>query len=1457
MRNTQITSKGLTSIANADFGGFKLTVDKFAVTGKIYGDSEVLSDALKGTTILHRGTISAIEVLNDASVQYECVLPRAFPTSGNILVGEIGLYLDNGELFAVGKILPTVVKDFDTAISLTIVVAASKLGGVINVTVSDKTSLSRTTANRLIDPSGAVSNTVIVADAGNDLESNTATPTLAIKLGGTENEWSFLGFKKVIRSLVQPISPHSFTLEPNSNGFWLNDGEWVIGQIVSGTGAGQIRKFQYHKSLVGVEHLFECDSKFALQAFGPTSVLTIWRSADNELPDRRGVPNTQVLFAGENTHSASWDTSIPVPGSLSLKAAHFTAQNNQYQFPIPDSIPRAYGVKVNTLLFINGELKAFNDYDFYDNTLITSPRAGNDLVSLYVFHREDSDGGNVRLYEELIELAKVEDYQGKASFNMPVVIEDPNKVIGFSFKQRTIGHEAKQDWFFNGARLVFNTAPQNDTLVVALGVEEVLNGYSQPKQYEWVYSANNNAASTNQHVFKISYTPTENFVLFVRGLIVPKRLYTVANNTIRINKRDLAITNGDNVRFLIIANMDAVNGRIADISTTKVEPNRVFCDVVTMVTPFNKIDLRYAPINDNYVLLFAHGMKQDKSINWKMQGTKSVVLLETLPAGYPVDVVYFYEETTTKGYAMDNKAHAFKTKANQSYYTIPFRCNPNETIAFADTLYLHKNAYSLQNVTENETVILLADNPVQEGISIEIINFGNKEEDNSRTELVVRNPDAHIGLRTFNVESAGTLQRNSLLFIGPTYIHQDSYRVRGAEVVLDRSVPYAILDPQHYEHLGIEMLTFASGRDLINLDLELAALAQVQKPARNTGPFWADPAGTNRNPNKMKVSVKTYISSPATKYLFTPPSTSGSIMVFVHGTYQNPDHFAYLSLGEIAFKSKIPDGFPVDIVTFQATDDEIGYKLDTKVFEVVSNMGNDYTVGFPLEDEQNVFVFVEGVYFHKTWYKLVSQGKNFKLQFNSALIEDLRVEIVIWSQTESKGSYTECVVQIPNATVGAKNIVLKEEVERKNTFIFAGPVYQGKSTYKVNQLTLQLDTPIDYQYVDPINFKDMPTVIFGFRTGVSKSRLVTRDELRDGYMTKFGGDLLGPLYTNAEPESDSEVANKKYVDRLETQIAELKRAVELMQGVGSSPTYAPILSAAPNLLTVGSTTTIKITNASPGKSVELEVRGSSGVFNARSIKGNVKLDGTFTIGPVGVDNGYSDFLTITAWVDGFKVANSVDIKVTDGTVISGPAMISVDKDIYVPYDYITFSIADGTPGGRVTWSTNGAAASAVPSGQPQFIANDGTWSMQIPAGGVPTSYGVELFVDNVSVGSVNIIVSPSSAESLPKLTYSAAELYRDEVLDVQVINGKPYAPVAVSARAIGLSNAGPLDTVGLIDSNGKLNFGLRFVSPGDYVIYVNIDRKLFTHSLKVKKVSPTDPLITEQPDGYRAYIKQY
>jgi hypothetical protein len=991
------------------------------------------------------------------------------------------------------------------------------------------------------------------------------------------------------------------------------------------------------------------------------------------------------------------------------------------------------------------------------------------------------------------------------------------------------------------------------------GSEDVIGGYSQPKQYEWVYGKNNNDSSTNSHRFILSDTPTDNsYVLFAKGEIVPKSLYTISNNEIVISKADVAIADGDYVRLVWILNK-TTNAYAADVSAaTAIIPNSLVPTIKSFSVPSSTYSVG-TPINDNYCFVFLNNLKLEKDVDWKLKGASDIQLLITLPSVFVLDVLTFSEDLNTTGMLLNNNIYSVTTEQNKGYYTVPLSCQGSDyVIMFLDGMYVHKNAYSIVNNTGSQFDIQVLGGLPAAGCDLEVIVFNQEPLKGSRTDLYITNPSPYIGFRRFDITGGQVLQQNTLMFIGPVYQHKNTYTVKDTEIVLNRSIPYAILDPAKYDGMAVELLSFVSGADLTNIDTSLAGLAQTTKPARNTGPFWADPAGTNRTPNKMTVSVSSFISSPSTKYIFTPPYASDNILVFVHGglAYKDTD-YVYLSLGQIAFTSKLPDDYPVDIVTFQSVDDDYGYELDMKVFDLISNSTNNYTVNYDLTDEQDLFVYVSGVYFHKAWYKVVNSGGKFSLQFTKGLINGLHVEVCIWNTFKSKGSYTEMLVQTPNPTIGAKNIVLTEAAAKKNTLVFAGPIYQSKSSYNVNEMTLQLDTAIGYEYIDPINFKDLPLTIHTFRTGPSKTRLITRDEVRQTYMTRYGGDLKGPLYTVGDPESDLEVANKRYVDSIKDQVTAMQDLLSALQGTGTASSYTPVLSVAPNLIKVGDVTTIKIVNASPGKSVELEVRGSSGVYNARSIKGLVKLDGTFSIGPVGIDNNYSDYLTVTAWVDGFRVANTVDVKVTDGTTISGPAMISTDKEIYQPYDYITYAIADGTPGGKVTWSTNGATATSVPAGQQQYIGVDGTWSMQVPAGGVPTNYIVELFVDAVSCGTLSIIVSPSNTTKLPVITYSTSELYRDEVLDISVADAPVYAPVTFSAKAVGLGRSGPTDTAGLVNSDGALSFGMRFTSPGDYIIYITINKQLFTHTLKVKQVSPTDTLITEQPEGYRAYIKQY
>lgn len=1449
MSDMIITSAGLLAISNADAGGFKINITTFSVSGHQYSAEPSPSSTKLNGSALYTGNVQSVERLDNASVRYECTIPADKPTTGSYTIGEIGLYLDTGELFALGRIDPSLNKRTGLAFTIFPIISASRLSGVVNVTVSDTSNLSTTIVNRLPKPTDSLSNAVILSDANRDYESPFVGASVALKTG--DAQWSFLGFHRVANLTVRPITNSSFSIDPNTAGFWLNDSESVIVQIVQGPGAGQSRIFKYRKEFLTVSHVFEAE--LPLTSFTSDSVLTIWRNNSVDYPDRRGIPSSHVLYAGEDTISSTWDTSSPVSGSLKVASYYTRSLTNQFQFALPSSLPKSYQDRNNILLFIDGILAPFDDYSVYNQTLVTRPLPDNTQLSFYVFYRVDGVGSTFKLYEELIEQANIYDYNGNPSYNLPIVPENVDASIGFTFRHGQ-PLEIPHAWTIDGPHLVFNKSPTADTLLLVWGLEEAFGGYSIPIQYEWLYSPRYFDSKTNSYIFRLVETPTDStYLLFVNGRILQKSKYTVSGASITISKSNVVLNDGDTLRFIWILNKFGIK---QEVSEALVKFNKISQHCSTYISPSEVYKASSPPINDNHVLVFIKGFKQEKDVDWRLKGTNVIEFQEPIPDGYPVDIISFTEEET-KGHLLTSEVYSLEL-TNSLSYTIPLKAPPDQdaVMIFIEGLYCHKSEFSIIGNTSSFD-IQFTRQPL-EGSCADIIIFRNTELAESRSSLIQSRPHPYIGFRRFTLDSKTVVQANSLLFVGPVYQHKSTYQIRGPEVVFNQIIPYEQSDPSNYDLMRVEFFAFDSGKDLDKINRELIELSYRSKPARNTGPFWADPAGINKSPNSMSMSVSSVMSGPTTTYTFTPPYSSSSIFVFLHGAlqYNNVD-YVFTNLNQIKFSSEIPNGYPVDIITFQCREELVGYELDIKVFETISNLSNSYAIAYELDDPQTVMVFVEGIYFHRSWYSLSIAGKGFRLSFIDGLLENLKIEVCIWHQVECEGSYTEMITQLPNPTVGAKNIVLREEVKKNNTFVFAGPLYQSKHTYSVNAMTLMLDTPINYEYIDPLNYKDMPITVCSFRSGKSKTRLITRDELRDNYLTRHGGDLLGPLYTTGDPESDLEVANKHYVDAIRLELEAMRKLLANLQGQAEDATYKPLLAISPNLIRLNDVVVIKISNASPGKRVELEVRGASGIYNERSVKGLTKLDGTFTLGPVGIDSGFADYLTVTAWVDGFRVANTVDVKVTDTLVVSGQAMISCDREIYNPYDYITLSIADGVPGGRVTWSVNGASPTAVPVGQPSFIGTDGTWSMQIPAGGVPTNYIVELFVDNLTVGTLSIIVSPSRSEKVPNVSFGSTEIYRDEVIDIKVSEGTSYGSVTFSAKAVGAGRSGPTDTAGLLNTDGQLNFGFRFTSPGSYIIYVTVNRNLYTHKLTVKKVSPSDPLITEQPEGYRAYIKQY
>lgn len=95
-----ITNVGLEKAAQANEKGLIVTIAKFAV-GDAYGYTPSISDTrIRGNT-LYTGSPVSYKYIGDKTIQIMCTLPD---TIGPFAWGEIGLYLDSGELFALAAL---------------------------------------------------------------------------------------------------------------------------------------------------------------------------------------------------------------------------------------------------------------------------------------------------------------------------------------------------------------------------------------------------------------------------------------------------------------------------------------------------------------------------------------------------------------------------------------------------------------------------------------------------------------------------------------------------------------------------------------------------------------------------------------------------------------------------------------------------------------------------------------------------------------------------------------------------------------------------------------------------------------------------------------------------------------------------------------------------------------------------------------------------------------------------------------------------------------------------------------------------------------------------------------------------------------------------------------------------------------------------------------------------------
>ena len=766
-----VTEQGLQAIRNADAGGFLIDLTDFRLTSATEFNPEINDIELVGS-VLYEGRINTIEALGSNSVKFTLSLPKHFPLSGALSLSEVGIYLASGELFAHGKLSRPFEKTSEFGFDLYLVVSSARLGDVINITTGSTCSVASTPHVRtLLGPLDSQKNVVAVLDESTDLHGK-GSASLAVKFGSGSLHWAFTGHTRVFTGNPDVVGGFDvFNLENETKaGYWLNDNEIVIVQIVSGPGAGESRKVRYNKPSA-YEVLEQPFTNFTAQ-----SVISVWRSHTQTLPTRDpSIPDYYMLKMGQN----DWSSQVVehsfgalVPYRLSLVG------NGTSTITIPPEIVESFEVMADSDMFIvhvNGNLVSsygfecmYNGSGKPDRIQFARDLTVLDTIDLLVFGRDDtSTGASLYWYEAL--------YQASAetTFQLPILPGSGSSILAY------VDGRLVTNFTYQGSSVVFDTPIVGELcLLPFVSYEEIgLTGR---------LGRTSITAYQDQVSVQTSFTipNKKDTLVFVDGRYQKKDNYTIQNNSdIALS---FALNAGSIVEVLVFyADVEAptvvnISGRNegpvwADPAGSNSVPNSLGTSFVSSLTDGTRlrIDLPKVPSIDHTWLFIGTQYQHNTEYEFYQFADKSVIQFkEAIPAGYVVDVVAITEETG-QGHLARGVSNRVVTTTSQTYsMPVTNTMLTDSWLLFIGGTYRHRATYTFDRYSG---VITLPD--VIPGSVLEFWYLTSTPAVGVRTDVGTSFSALSAATGITRLPHIPSSVDDTLLFLGSVYQNKDQYVV--------------------------------------------------------------------------------------------------------------------------------------------------------------------------------------------------------------------------------------------------------------------------------------------------------------------------------------------------------------------------------------------------------------------------------------------------------------------------------------------------------------------------------------------------------------------------------------------------------------------------------------------------------------------------------------------------------
>tara|TARA_Y100001963_G_scaffold158858_1_gene260078 strand:- start:2415 stop:4715 length:2301 start_codon:yes stop_codon:yes gene_type:complete len=549
LNKLKLTPEGLASLANADAGGFLVNPKSFRVGDGQAAPTEALSE-LQGNEI-DKGVIHYVEVRDKTTSEFTIELSAESGSLAGVRITEILIYSDDNTPLGYAYLDPAYTKISGRSSRIQILLHSTEADLTnLNVTLSEYGSIpSVPSVEDLPNPVDSLSNAISVLTMNSNSVGD-RSPGIACSYGAGKNRWGFVSHDLIFDEVLGDkfVSPVELDFSSVKEELELSSGDELIGQIVTGAGAGLVRYMKVSGESLTLENAFtDCDSN---------SHLAVWKrqsgsstSACPWPPKSDNIPEDWVLTRGSGAcpefkpprNSVSSNTRLyKTPSKLSVKTLATVGTRSDRRYALDNAIEDARYVRMNMSGISNHRTGFTLDRNVVE--IFESFPENLDLEFKY-FDREPSSGTRL-----LVRTTSAVGDGVTKRFQLGGDVSKPSEVIVFvdTSEQMLTAYNVEDGW------LVFNEAPDS-------GVDIEINAltYEQREGYSTEIIVTQVEIGTPTNIIKLPVIPETKDQVFVsaNGLSISKKYYGIADDNIVLTSN---LDSGQEIEVMVFQNVLAL-----------------------------------------------------------------------------------------------------------------------------------------------------------------------------------------------------------------------------------------------------------------------------------------------------------------------------------------------------------------------------------------------------------------------------------------------------------------------------------------------------------------------------------------------------------------------------------------------------------------------------------------------------------------------------------------------------------------------------------------------------------------------------------------------------------------------------------------------------------------------------------------------------------------------------------